>query len=101
MPVCYFQEAKDAMGSKADANVMQNGIYVLRDNFARGFDLKFAVNAFVYVYAAECVYSASTIRQMVGRANRAQGVAHGKVYVLVKNFLLKETDMHYIEEIDK
>ena len=89
------------MGSKADAHVMQNGVYVLKDNFARGFDLKFAINAYVYIYAGECVYSASTIRQMVGRANRAQGAAHGRVFLHVKNFLLRETNMHYIEDIDK
>ena len=71
------------MSSKADANVMKNGVYILKENFARGFDLKFAVNAHVIVYAGDCIYSASTIRQMVGRANRAQGIAHGRVYVLV------------------
>ena len=83
LPCCYFSEASDAMGSKADAHVMTNGVYILKDTFARGFDLKFAVNAHVIVYAAECIYSASTIKQMVGRANRAQGIAHGRVYVIV------------------
>ena len=98
---CYFTDPYDAMGAKTDANVIQNGLYILQEKFARGFDLKFAMNAHVVIYADKCLFSASTVRQMVGRANRAQGIAHGRVFILAANTMLAETTMNYIEQKDK
>ena len=77
------------------------GFWGLQEKFARGFDLKFAMNAFVLIFSNNCYYYASTIRQMVGRANRAQGVAHGRVFIISPNFMVPETDMNYIENKDK
>ena len=41
------------------------------------------------------------IRQMVGRANRAQGVAYGRVFILATNVMKAETDLAYVEAKDK
>ena len=98
---CYFTDPYEAMGAKSDSSMVKNGLYVLQEKFARGFDLKFAMNAFVLVFSNNCYYYASTIRQMVGRANRAQGTAYGRVFILSENVMLPETEMKYIEEIDK
>ena len=89
------------MGAKTDANMVQNGLYVLQEKFACGFDLKFSRNAYVVVYAERCHFSASMIKQMVGRANRAQGVAYGRVFILSQNVMLAETSMEFIEAKDK
>ena len=98
---CYFTDPLDAMGTKTDASMVKNGLYILQEKFARGFDLKFAMNAYVLVFSNNCYYYASTIRQMVGRANRAQGVAHGRVFIITPNSMIPETDMNYIENKDK
>ena len=98
---CYFTDPLDAMGAKTDASMVKNGLYILQEKFARGFDLKFAMNAYVLVFSNNSYYFASTIRQMVGRANRAQGVAHGRVFILSQNFMIAETDINYIEQKDK
>ena len=98
---CYFTDPYEAMGAKSDSSMVKNGLYVLQEKFARGFDLKFAMNAYVLVFSNDCYYYASTIRQMVGRANRAQGVAHGRVFIITPNSMIPETDMNYIENKDK
>ena len=56
------------------------GVFFLSERLARGFDLKFAVSAFVVVYAAKFYYMSSTITQMIGRANRSQEVQSGRVF---------------------
>ena len=37
------------------------GVFMLSEKLARGFDLKFAVSAFVTIYAAKFYYMSSTI----------------------------------------
>ena len=99
--VLHFTDPYDAMGAKTDASMVTNGLYILQEKFACGFDLKFARNAHVVVFSDRSHYSASMIRQMVGRANRAQGTAYGRVFCVQENPMRPETDMNYIEAIDK
>ena len=73
-------------------------MFVLDFGFSHGFDFKLAANATVYILSLDCEYRASTIRQMVGRGNRAQGAAYGRVFVTAKNAIRPETTISYIED---
>ena len=97
----FFDDANEAVGAANEAATLRNGVYVLDLSFSHGFDFKFAVNAPVYILSLNCEYSASVIRQMVGRGNRAQGTARGRVFVTAKNCVKAETSISYIEDRDK
>jgi len=56
------------------------GIYVVAVDFARGYDLKLARDAHVFVVAYENGFSISQVKQMVGRGSRAFGQAEGTYY---------------------
>ena len=63
----------------------KHGLFYLRKEFACGFDIKFAVPAFVCILSIDRYFTPSTIEQMLGRANRAQGKQEGTVFLNFEN----------------
>ena len=61
---------------------IKDGVFLLSRRFARGFDLKFATDAFVVVLSLQNDVPASEIEQMIGRASRCNGVQEGCVYIV-------------------
>ena len=72
----------DACQQKNFAVNTEKGVFLLDRRFARGFDLKFATDAFVVVLALKNDVRASEIEQMIGRASRCNGVQQGCVHVV-------------------
>ena len=73
----------------------------MKEEFARGFDIKFASDAFVCIFNERCKFKASLIRQMVGRANRTQGIQNGRVFVTSNVAYKKEVGMEYFTKAEK
>ena len=73
----------------------------MKEEFARGFDIKFASDAFVCIFNEMCKFKASLIRQMVGRANRSQGIQNGRVFVTSNVCYKNEVGMEYFTKTEK
>ena len=73
----------------------------MRELFARGFDIKFASDAFVVIFNEASKFKASMIKQMVGRANRSQGVQNGRVFVTSTVAYKKDVGMEFFERAEK
>ena len=76
-------------------------VIIMKEEFARGFDIKFACDAFVAIFNDRCKFKGSLIKQMVGRANRSQGIQSGRVFV-TSNVLYKgEIGMEFFTRSEK
>ena len=66
----HLKTEEEAAQQKNYSTNISHGVYLLRRRFARGFDIKFAKDAFVVVLALKNDVRASEIEQMIGRASR-------------------------------
>ena len=64
----------DALASRSLSDGADKGVLIMKEEFARGFDIRFAREAYVVIFNERSYFKASTLEQMVGRANRTQGV---------------------------
>ena len=62
------------MQSKVLSTSIDSGVFIMKEDFARGFDIKFSCDAYVIIFNEKSRFKASLLEQMVGRANRSQGV---------------------------
>ena len=94
--VCkLLQNSYNALVLAMQAISKHSGVFFLSERLARGFDLKFAVSAFVVVYAAEFAYMSGTIEQMIGRANRNQDVQAGRVFCTFSSLVDEYADWDF------
>ena len=73
----------------------------MREEFARGFDIKFPCEAYVAIFNERSKFKASILQQMVGRANRSQGVQTGRVFVTSNINFKNETGMDFFKLTEK
>ena len=78
MTVCNDDDALTARNSMKGKDT---GIVRISRRFSRAFDLKLTVVAHVVVIANGSKIRATEVTQMVGRGNRAQGIAEGTVII--------------------
>ena len=78
----HIQEEEEAAQQKNFVVNFKDGVFLLSRRFARGFDLKFATDAFVVVLSLQNNIRASEIEQMIGRASRCNGVQQGCVHIV-------------------
>ena len=77
--VCIESE-QEAYMNLSRASGFERGVIICSVKYARGFDIKFTKTAAVLILSIKLSFKASVIRQMVGRANRSQGLQHGHVF---------------------
>ena len=70
----HIIEENDALQSKVLSTSNDSGVFIMKEDFARGFDIKFSRDAYVIIFNEKSRFKASLLEQMVGRANRSQGV---------------------------
>ena len=92
---------EDATQSRLMSDTNNRGVIIMREEFARGFDIKFASDAFVCIFNEKHKFKASMIKQMVGRANRSQGIQNGRVFVTSNVVYKKEVGMDYFTRAEK
>ena len=73
----------------------------MREEFARGFDIRFSTEAYVVIFNERSKFKASMLEQMVGRANRSQGVQTGRVFVTSNINFKNETGMDFFKLTEK
>ena len=95
------QEEFDALTLAIQAISKQEGVFILSERLARGFDLKFAKSAFVAIFADKFYYMSSTIYQMVGRANRNQDVQTGRVHCTFGSMVESVADWDFYLERER
>ena len=60
---------------------IDKGIYILNLIFGRGYDLKFAKDAFVMVLDEKITLNSTEAIQLLGRGNRSKGAARGYIWI--------------------
>ena len=88
----------DALSLALQTKTKAKGVYIMSEQLARGFDMKFAKEAFVLIYARDFYYDSSVIEQMVGRANRHQGVQCGRVFAVFANATVEVGDWEFYKQ---
>ena len=73
----------------------------MREEFARGFDIRFSTEAYVVIFNERSKFKASMLEQMVGRANRTQGVQTGRVFVTNPVVFKEETGIDFFRASEK
>ena len=91
----------DALASRSLSEGVDKGVLIMKEEFARGFDIRFAREAYVVIFNERSYFKASTLEQMVGRANRTQGVQQGRVFVTSTVCIDPETTIEYFRKTEK
>ena len=91
----------DALDSKRVSDGSDKGVFIMKEEFARGFDIRFACEAYVVIFNERSYFKASMIEQMVGRANRTQGTQTGRVFVTSTVACAEEQTIEYFRKSEK
>lgn len=87
VPFNIIEDEEAAMTIGIEAEQFTKGVFVMKEAFSHGFDLKFGCASYVIVFSEDFYFKSSTIRQMIGRANRTQGVQSGAVFTTAANVM--------------
>ena len=82
----HVDTAENALLGQGLGKAVVAGVFIVDVQFARGYDLKLAVDALVIVVDNDESLDLSTAQQMAGRASRAQTVQNCHIFV-VSSFL--------------
>ena len=101
VPCNLIIDENDALDSRSLSDGTDKGVLIMKQEFARGFDIRFAVAAYVVIFNERSYFKASTLEQMVGRANRTQGVQTGRVFVTSTVCITAETGIELFRKTEK
>ena len=76
-----IETVDDALTARKISKDTDKGIWVVNEELGRGFDLKMADDAYVFVLDNARKLNLTMIMQMIGRGSRCQGISEGEVYV--------------------
>ena len=94
-------DEEDALASRSLSEGVDKGVLIMKEEFARGFDIRFAREAYVVIFNERSYFKASMIEQMVGRANRTQGTQTGRVFVTSTVACAEEQTIEYFRKSEK
>ena len=57
----YLERAEEALEAAIGTATIKSGLFVLKSEFARGYDIRFACGAYVCIYSEDRFFSPSTI----------------------------------------
>lgn len=70
------------MAERAKHNNTDQGVLVLDQSYARGYDIKLSKDAFVHILANDKSLKPAEAEQMAGRGTRMQGVPQAFLYLI-------------------